>query len=165
MENPDDNPYIHHPKPARTAFVTPRSLEAASDWIKLRTALDEQTLTSVLMGTIGERGAMELMAFIKLSDQLPSLESIQKTPHDAVVPDSVSAICMMAYRTLGCIEKDWVGAWMEYLLRLDREAQGLFANGVRARGYSKQSLVMTNPKFVAWAKDNSYMFAADKKRE
>jgi hypothetical protein len=34
VKDPDDNPYIYHPKQQRTAFVTPRSLEAASDWLK-----------------------------------------------------------------------------------------------------------------------------------
>ena len=32
------------------------------------------------MGTIGERGAMDLMAFVKLADQLPSLQSIKDDP-------------------------------------------------------------------------------------
>ena len=39
----------------------------------------------------------------------------------------------------------------------------MFANGVRARKYSKQSMVMTNKKFTDWAMANNYMFAADKK--
>ena len=37
----------------------------------------------------------------------------------------------------------------------------MFANGVRNPKYAKQSVVMTNKKFTAWA--NNYMFAADKK--
>jgi hypothetical protein len=54
-------------------------------------------------------------------------------------------------------------AWMDYMARLDKEAQGLFANGVRQPKYAKQSVVMTNKKFTAWAMANNYMFAADKK--
>ena len=73
VKDPDDNPYIFHPKQQRAAFVTPRSLEAASDILKARDGLDDQTVTAALMGTIGERGAMDLMAFVKLADQLPSL--------------------------------------------------------------------------------------------
>jgi hypothetical protein len=49
------------------------------------------------------------------------------------------------------------------MARLDKEAQGMFANGVRQPKYSKQSLVMTNKKFTQWAMDNNYMFASDKK--
>ena len=46
--------------------------------------------------------------------------------------------------------------------RIDKEAQGLFANGVRAPKYGKQSLVMSNKKFTDWAMENAYLFSADK---
>ena len=163
IKDPDENPYIYHPKQQRAAFVTPRSLEAASDILKVRDGLDDQTTTAMLMGTIGERGAMDLMAFVKLADQLPSLESIKQDPKTAKVPDSASAVCMVVYRTLASLDKDWVNQWMDYLVRLDKEAQGMFANGVRAPKYSKQAMVMTNKKFTEWAMQNNYMFAADKR--
>tara|TARA_R100000234_G_scaffold119872_1_gene104108 strand:- start:457 stop:1563 length:1107 start_codon:yes stop_codon:yes gene_type:complete len=163
IKDPDDNPYIFHPKQQRAAFVTPRSLEAASDILKARDGLDDQTVTAALMGTIGERGAMDLMAFVKLADQLPSAESIKQDPKNAKVPSSAAGVCMVVYRTLASLERDWLDSWMDYLVRLDKEAQGMFANGVRAPKYAKQSLVMTNKKFTQWAMDNNYMFAADKK--
>jgi hypothetical protein len=103
------------------------------------------------------------MAFVKLADQLPSLDSIKQEPTTAKVPDSAAAVCMVVYRALAAMERDWLDAWMDYMARLDREAQGMFANGVRAPKYSKQSMVMTNKKFTDWAMANNYMFAADKK--
>jgi hypothetical protein len=162
-KNPDDNPYIYHPKQQRPSFVTPRSLEAASDILKSRGGMDDMTVTAALMGTIGDRGAMDLMAFVKLADQLPSLESIKKSPDTAKIPTSAAAVCMVVYRTLASIDKEWLDAWMTYLVRLDKEAQGMFANGVRAPKYSKQALIMTNRKFTDWAMQNSYLFAADKR--
>ena len=162
-KNPDDNPYIYHPKQQRAAFVTPRSLEAASDILKERLHFDDQTTTAALMGTIGERGAMDLMAFVKMSDQLPSLESIKKDPNNAKVPTSAAAVCMVVYRTLATIENDWVDAWMTYMDRLDTEAQGMFANGVRAPKYGRQDIVMTKRAFTTWAMKNSHLFAADKR--
>lgn len=164
VSDPNDNPYIYHPKDAaRTSFVTPRSLHAASDWLKQRESFDDDTLTSLLMGTIGARGALDLMAFVKLADQLPTLESIKSNPTGATVPVSPAAICMVVFRTLGAIEREWVDAWMTYMVRLDKEAQGMFANGVRSDKYSKRGDVMTNKKFTQWAMENNYMFAADKK--
>jgi energy-coupling factor transporter ATP-binding protein EcfA2 len=136
VKNPDDNPYIYHPKQQRAAFVTPRSLEAASDWLKVRDSFDDQTLVGLLMGTIGDRGAMDLMAFVKLADQLPSMESIKQDPKNAKVPDSASAICMVVYRTLASLDKDWVDAWMDYMVRLDKEAQGMFP---QSNDYPRQS--------------------------
>lgn len=162
IEDPDENPYIFHPKAQRASFVSPRSLEAASDTLKVRDVMDDQTLTAALMGTIGERGGMDLMAFAKMADQLPSLDSIKQDPLNAKVPDSASAVCMVVYRALSTIETNWIDAWMDYMVRLDKEAQGMFVNGVRAKNYSKQSVVMTNRKFTEWAMENNYMFAADK---
>ena len=40
--------------------------------------------------------------------------------------------------------KDFVTPFMEYLVRLDAEAQAMFVNGVRAKGYQHQAVVMTN---------------------
>ena len=165
VPNPDDNQYIFHPKAAdRAAFCTPRSLHAASDILHNREGLDDDTLTAALIGTIGARAAMDFMAFLKLADQLPSLESIKSDPANAKVPTSASATCMVVFRSLSTIDRDWMDAWMTYMLRLDKDAQGLFANGVRASKYNKtkQSMVMQNKQFTQWAIDNNYMFAADK---
>ena len=163
VKNPADNPYIFHDKEPRVAFVTPRSLHAASDILKVREHLDDTTLTAALMGTIGERGAMDLMAFVKISDQLPSLESIKKDPANAKIPESASALCMVVYRTLACIEREWVDAWVTYMNRIDPSAQGLFANGVRHSKYSRQAIVMQNAKFTEWAMKNNSLFTADKR--
>jgi len=163
VRDPEENPYIYHPKSQRAAFVTPRSLAAASDILKCRGSMDDQTVIGALMGTIGDRAAMDLMAFVKLADQLPSLQSIKNDPMNAKVPSAAAAVCMVVYRTLASLEKDWLDAWLDYMNRLDKEAQGMFANGVRAPKYSKQVMVMTNKKFTAWAMANNYLFAADKK--
>jgi hypothetical protein len=163
VPDPADNPYIFHPREQRDAFVTPRSLEAASDWMKLRTEFDEHTLTALLIGTIGDRGAMDLSAYIKLADQMPTIDDIKINPLTAKVPDSAAGVCMVVFRTLGAIDKDWVSQWMDYLQRLGTEAQGMFANGVRGTDYPKQSIVMNNAKFTKWALANNYLFSAEKK--
>jgi energy-coupling factor transporter ATP-binding protein EcfA2 len=161
--NPDDNPYIFHPRATgRTSFVTPRSLEAASDILKLREFMDDQSVTAALMGTIGDRAAMDMMAYVRLADDLPKLAQIKSDPESAPVPKSIAAQCMVVYRTLASIERDWIDAWMTYLNRMPRECQGMFANGVRTPGYSRQGIVMTNAGFTSWARTNSYLFASDK---
>jgi len=131
----------------------------------MRDALDEQTVKSVLIGTIGERAALDMMAYVSLADDLPSLDSIKKDPLAAKIPESAAATCMVVFRTLANIEKDWVDAWMDYMGRLDMEAQGMFANGIRSPKFDgkKQSAIMTNKKFTQWAMANNYMFSADKK--
>lgn len=162
VASPDENPYIYHPKSQRAAFVTPRSMEAASDWVKQRDVLDEQTLTAALIGTLGDRAALDLVNYVKMVDQLPSMESIKKDPMTAKLPDSAAVKALVVFRTLTNIEADWLDAWMDYMGRLDPEAQGMFANGVRSEKYSKRGMVMKNKKFAKWCIDNNHMFAADK---
>jgi len=162
VEDPKENPYIYHPREQRMAFVTPRSLESASDWIKQRDVLDDQSVTSALIGTVGERAALDLVNFVKMVDGLPTLESIKRNPTTAILPTSAAVCAAVVFRTLTNIDKTWIDQWMDYMVRLDKEAQGMFANGVRADKYSKKSVVMTNKKFSNWARENNYLFSADK---
>jgi hypothetical protein len=163
VSNPDDNQYIFHPKAQRVAFVTPRSLEKFSNVLRKRHLLDDNTVVAAGIGTVGERAAMDIMAFTKMADQLPSLQSIKDSPSTAKVPTSAAAMCMVIYRTLGGIDREWLDAWMTYLPRLSAEAQGMFANGVRAKTYNpkRQTMIMTNKAFTRWAMDNNHLFGAD----
>ena len=164
IKDPQDNKFIFHPAdPSRVSFVTPRSLEKASNWLKVRDRLTDKVLMASLIGTIGTEAASNLNAFVRVSDQLPSLDSIKKDPMGAVVPSSASAVCMVVYRTLSTIDKTWMDAWMDYASRLDKEAQTMFAMQVRRPTYGKQAEVVTNKKFTKWCMDNNYVFAADKK--
>lgn len=169
---PDDNEYIYHPSaPGRVSFVTPRTLELASNWLKLRTHMSDLELTAALVGTIGPRAAGDLAAYIRIADQLPTLEEIKNNPLTAKVPTSETATCMVVHRTLGTIERNWTDAWMDYMVRLSKEAQGMFANAVRrsvdkkkdGTGNKRLIEVNTNRKYMEWCLANSYLFAAEKK--
>jgi hypothetical protein len=167
VDNPDDqvsgNPYIYHPKSARPSFVTPRSLELASRWLWAKDKISDNALKSNLMGTIGERGGADLGAYIKLVDELPKQEEIKTNPMTAKVPTTSSAVVMVIYRALATMNKEFIDPFMEYLNRLDKEAQALFAMQVRNPKYNKQGIVMSNKKFTQWCIDNNFMFTADKK--
>lgn len=167
VDNPDDqvsgNPYIYHPKSVRPAFVTPRSLELASRWLWAKDKISDNALKSNLMGTIGERGGADLGAYIKLVDELPKQDEIKSNPLTAKIPSTSSAIVMVVYRALATMNKEFIDPFMEYLNRLDKEAQALFAMQVRNPKYNKQGIVMGNKKFTQWCIDNNFMFTADKK--
>lgn len=161
VKDPRENLLIFHPKEQRPAFSTPRSLHACSDILKKREHLDDITLHAALIGAVGDQAAALIMTHVKMSDQLPSLESIKNDPKNAIVPTSVAAVCMVVYRTLSLLEKDWVKPWMEYMQRLDTEAQAMFANGVRSEKYSKQAMVMGSQVFRDWALKNNHLYTAD----
>ena len=92
----------------------------------------------------------------------PTREQIENDPMIAPVPDSPAAVCMVVYRALATIERKWVDAWMTYMDRLPKEAQGLFVLGVNAPKYSRRDSVVQNKKYGDWCLANNYMFSADK---
>ena len=94
---------------------------------------------------------------------MPSRDDIKNSPQTAKIPDSVSAKVMVIFRSLGSMSRDFVTPFMEYLVRLDDEVQSIFVNGVRAKNYQHQSIVMTNAKFTEWATKNQHLYQADKK--
>jgi hypothetical protein len=162
VAHPTDNPLIYHPKDAsRTSFVTGRSLEKASHILKKRKLLGDDLTMGMLIGTIGGPAAADLMTHVRMADQLPSQQSIKDDPHNATVPTSAAAICLVVYRALASIDKSWVDAWLTYMLRLDAEAQGMFANGAMKPTFTRKSELMLNKKWTDWARTNGYLFAAD----
>ena len=165
INNPDDevggNPYIYHPKSVRPAFVTPRSLELASHWLWSKDKLSANTLKQALMGTIGARGGADLEAFISLFDQLPKHDEIMNDPKNAKVPTTASGVVMVVDRAIATMTREFINPWMDYLERLDKEAQGLFTMQIRNPKYAKQGMVMSNAKFTQWCVANNYLFTAD----
>lgn len=171
VQKPEDNEHIFHPNaPGRVSVFTPRTAELASNWTKMRDHMSDHELTAALMGTIGTASARSLATYVKIGDQLPKLQEIKDSPMTAKVPTNETAICMVVHRTLQTIERNWTDAWMDYMERLPREAQGLFANAVRnAVAKSKNGQINkrlleinTNKKYMDWCLKNNYMFASDK---
>lgn len=162
VPNPADNPYIYHPAVQRTSFFTWRSAELASHWLWAKDKISNNTLMGALVGTIGDRSASDLKAFITLVDDLPKQQEIKDSPETARVPSKASAVMMTVHKALATIDKTWIDSWMVYLNRLDKEAQQVFVGQVRNPKYTKQSMVMGNAKFRDWCVENNYMFTADK---
>lgn len=161
--DPEENPYIFHPRSNRASFVTPRSLEKASVITKRRDVLGIRSVTAALMGTLGERAAMDMGAWVDLADQLPSMESIRKTPQKAKVPENAAAICMVVYKALMTIESSWVAEWFEYMGRLPNEAKAMFINNVRSTTYSneRRNAVFNHPTFTQYLYAHAHLFSAD----
>ncbi|MAK42173.1 MAG: hypothetical protein CL997_05765 [Euryarchaeota archaeon] len=165
VEKYEDNPYIFHPQAAHESFFTHRSAEAASDILKLRDVVTRKELSSMLAGTIGQAATNDLMAFIDLADQLPSLESIKSSPQTALVPmgqngePNNAAICMTVYKALQVIERDWFDEWLDYMTRLPKEAQALFVQGVLNQKHPQRAKIVLNKKFTDWCLANNYLYS------
>ena len=157
VEDPNMNHYIFHPKSPRTAFVTPRSLEKASDILKSTEHLPDDVRIHALMGTVGEAAATDILTLIKLNDTLPSWEAVIKNPEDTKIPKGAAASCMMCAKAVQRVERDTFDAWMTYVQRMGKEVQALFARSVMRS--AKVSIATTHKGFTKWAADNSFLFS------
>jgi len=168
-EDPNENQHIFHPRANRESFCSHRAMHMASDVLKERDHMDNKTLHAALIGAIGQYTANDMMAHIALCDQIPKRADIHSNPMTAVVPTDPAAICMVVYRELVTIEREHVTAWMQYMGRLSKEAQGLFINGIRdlvsnnktrtAKGEERHQAVCQNAEYRTWCHANGYMIA------
>jgi hypothetical protein len=148
-----DNPYIYNPKKVQTAFVSPRSLERASNIVRVRKQLDADTLICSMTGALGEAGARDMQAFIEYSDQLPTWESTIEDPKTAKVPESAGACAIVVFGAIAKITKDTIAPFMTYLERFEPEWQACFAINV-AKSPAKQAVAFSSAKFADWVAKN-----------
>lgn len=148
-----DNPYIYNPKKVQTAFVSPRSLERASNIVRVRRQLDADTLICSMTGALGEAGARDMQAFIEYSDQLPTWESTIEDPKTAKVPESAGACAIVVFGAIAKITKDTIAPFMTYLERFEPEWQACFAINV-AKSPAKQAVAFSSAKFADWVAKN-----------
>lgn len=152
-----DNPYIFNPTRAgQTAFVTPRSLEKASDIAKQRAILGDNLTITALSGTIGEAAARDMQAFFTVVDKLPSWEAVVKDPKGAKIPEDAVAKCIFVFSALAKVTKESFAPVMDYMYRLDPEWQALFAKSIIKS--EKQTIAISNKEFKEWALKNQYLF-------
>lgn len=157
VEDPNSNHYIFHPKSPRTAFVTPRSLEKASDILKATENLPDDVRIHALMGVVGEAAAMDVLTLVKLNDTLPTWEAVIKNPEDTKLPKGAAACCMMVAKAVQRVERDTFDAWMTYVQRMGKEVQALWARSVMRS--AKVGMATTHRGFTEWAADNSFLFS------
>jgi len=148
-----DNPYIYNPRKVQTAFVSPRSLERASNIVRVRDKIDADTLIAALTGAVGEAASRDLQAYVAYQDQLPTWESIVKTPQTAEVPTSAGACAVLVFGAIAKITKDTMTPFMQYIARFEPEWQACFAINV-AKTPTKQAVAFSSQAFAAWVSEN-----------
>lgn len=151
----ESNPYIYYPTKQQSAFVTPRSLETASQIIEARERAGggHGALIAALTGAIGEAAARDMEAFIHFQDQLASWEDIVKNPKKAKVPEGAGATSVLIYRAILRVEPNTIDAWMTYLERLSEEWQATFCINL-AKNKDRQTVGLNNPSFINWVTKN-----------
>lgn len=134
-------------------FCTPRSLVAASHLIG---ELDMGTFTECAVGMIGTGAATELVAFLRVAEQLPKFEDIVKDPKNTPVPNrpdaSFAAVQMITHNVSA---KTAVAAFT-YLTRMSKEFQ---VAGLRGT-FNRVPQVVQSQDFAAWLRDNKQLVMA-----
>lgn len=160
MKAGDKNPYIFNPLTGNTRnFVSPRSLEKASNIIKARGLLGDSVLP-LLAGTIGEPAARQLEAIVNLSEQVPDYDGIVKNPSTTKVPESVGALFLLAFMMAGRLQQGDVGNVCVYTRRLAQtsfEAAALFVTTV-ASNTSKVAFAAREREFTKLMADYGKYF-------
>jgi hypothetical protein len=134
------------------AWPTPRSWEMASNVLTGFAARQgggffaggTEIEAQLLEGTIGEAATIELVAFLRLFRQLPSVQEILLNPDTAPVPDEPSARIAIA-TALGRVLTDHsITKGMRYLERLQPELRVLAMRDAAARDRA----ITHTPEFV-----------------
>ena len=149
----NENPYIYNPKRSQLAFVSPRSLETASNIVKSRKENDSDAVIAALTGALGESGARDMQAYIEFADQLPTWEETIKDPKHARVPTSPGACAIVVFGAISRVDKDTIAPFMEYLERFESEWQSVFAINI-AKNANKQSIAFSCKAFANWVAKN-----------
>lgn len=148
-----DNPYIFNPKKPQSAFVSPRSLETASDIVNARAQNDAESIIAALSGTLGEAAARDIQAYIEFADQLPTWEATIADPKNTNVPTSPGACAIVVFGAISRIDKQSITPFMEYMQRFSPEWQAVFAINL-AKTPSKQAIAFSCKAFADWVAKN-----------
>lgn len=152
-EGQSGNPYIYNPKKVQFAFVSPRSLERASNIVRARDKIDQESLIAALTGAIGESASRDLQAYIEYQNQLPTWESIIKNPTTCDVPQSAGACAVLVFGAIAKITKDTMTPCMKYIERFEPEWQACFAINL-SKSPSKQAIAFSSVVFADWVARN-----------
>lgn len=149
----NDNSYIYNPRKQQAAYVSPRSLQIASNIVSKRDKNDADATISALKGAVGEAAARDIEAFIAYQDQLPSWDSIIESPASATVPTSAGACAVLVFGAIAKIDRQTMTPFMKYLGRFEPEWQAAFAINV-AKNPTKQAVAFSSAAFADWVQQN-----------
>lgn len=130
------------------AFPTPRAWAAASRLVSTEPAAGIRPI--MLSGVVGTGPAAELEAFIRIYEQLPSIDGILLDPDGSVVPDEPSARYAAAAAVSAVVDQKNISKAFRYLSRLPKEFE-VFA----VRTCIKRNMKLQHSKeFVVWCTTN-----------
>jgi hypothetical protein len=152
-----ENPYIFIPSKQVASFVSPRSLEKADHVVKKQ--LSEAVTLGLLAGTVGERAARDMMAFITLQDKVTPIVDVFKDPEGVTMPqdEDVAALLLMIFQALDHIDgQEKLTAFQKFVNRIkSHEIQAIWFVCLLRSPRAKFARV--NKDVANWAVNNHHM--------
>jgi len=139
-------------------FCTPRSLVLCSQNLEdLRTKdmhemhlPDGEIALEVAKGWLGESVAVDLMSHIRLGNELPEIEDVEKKPQSVHVPERPDAQFVMANMLAHHVTKKRAKPFLDYMKRLGVEMQALFVSAAASRN----PMILGDPEYQKWIEAN-----------
>jgi hypothetical protein len=160
----EDNPrLLFEPKPEdQRPYCTPRSLHQVD--IHLRSLMasfdttviptDPLTIEEV-KGGIGAPAAAQLMATIRLGQQLASFDEVVKAPTSAKVPTAPDGQRLMSYKLADKVNEATAKPVLSYMARFPEEHQVMFVRMATQRNYQ----LAFQPDFATWCAKKASLIA------
>ncbi len=139
---------LHSFDPNQRAFPSPRSW-AFTDKI-INSHLNSEVEFELVKGTVGEGAAGELMAFIKVARELPTLEQIMMDPEKTKVPEQPGALYALTTSLAMRAEQANFDRLMLYVGRMTKEFQVVFCRDAVRR----DEAVSKTKSFTKWGIEN-----------
>jgi hypothetical protein len=153
-----DRPFSTARSVARVANLLQVGMERDSDGKLTDMALPDDSLTQqCVQGSIGEGAAADLFGFIKVFDQLPSLEDIEKDPLTAKCPKDLSAGWAAGQMCIHYAKSTNINNLWTYVMRLPKEVQVSMAKSLLERSGSQ---LLNAPALVKWIHANKALITS-----
>ncbi|MGE0677813.1 hypothetical protein [Pseudolabrys sp.] len=159
------NHYTHivfsqDPPKEQGSWCTPRSFVMADQYLQgLAGGSGEvpcdPTTTEEISGMIGAGAAAQLMAHVKLDQEMPKYEKIIADPEKAKVPTKPDAQMLVCYNLAHRVDKDTVSKVVKYIERLPKEFSVTFANAACKR----DPHLVSTPAIQKWCSENASLMA------
>jgi hypothetical protein len=142
----------------QNAWPTPRSWAMASDVMEglsgRGTAPNSAIEAQMLEGTIGQAATAELVGFLRLFRELPSIDEILLTPDTAPLPDEPSAQIAIATALGRALTDHSITKGTKYLDRMPTEMRVLAMRDAAARDRA----ITHTPEFVHFGVEHAEVF-------
>ena len=150
---------VFNPKSLQLAYATPRSLVAASDILHACLGVvDDETLETALVGTIGAPAAQALASFIRFGRDICDYARVIKSPDSAPLSDNPTAQLIQVFQFVTrAADRTEAEAIVEYVWRMRAEMQSIFCNTVATS--SRVALFATIASFGKMLSEHKIFFS------